>query len=109
MWRLLPALHSWLARTVWANASGASDLGKVVGAWEVGLICHFANSPCHDEHVIHAIAEDHGAAGKVKIAGYKIVSSKSSRWARCCATTEVRIRTHLRTKEDKPGDWDPPN
>jgi hypothetical protein len=81
---------------VWANIAGASDLGKVVGAWESESICQLANSPCHDEHVIYEIAEDIGAAGEIKIEGYKI--AKSSGWARCCATTEARTRTHLRTK-----------
>jgi hypothetical protein len=37
-----------------------------------GRDCQFAR---HDEHVIYEIAEDNGAAGKLKIEGYKIVNS----------------------------------
>jgi hypothetical protein len=88
------AFVACLGAAVWANTSGASDLGKVVGAWESESVCQLANSRCHDEHVIYEIAEDIGAAGKIK--GYKI--AKSSGWARCCATTEARTRTHLRAK-----------
>ena len=50
--------------------------GEVVGAWEGESIRQVANSPCHDEHVIYEFAEDNGAAGKVKMEGYKIVNSE---------------------------------
>ena len=80
MWRLLLciAFVACFGAAFWPNASGASDRGEVV------------NSPRHDEHVIYEIAEDNGAAGKLKIEGYKIGTAQSSGWARCCATTEAR-------------------
>ena len=89
---------------VWANIAGASDLGKVVGAWESESICQLANSPCHDEHVIYEIAEDIGAAGEIKIEGYKMKRKAVD------GHVAVRLpkRGHVLTcapKEDKPSDW----
>jgi hypothetical protein len=61
-----------------------------------GRGCQFAR---YDEHVIYEIAEDNGAAGKLKIEGYKIVNS-AKQWM---GTLLLQLpkrgpRTHLRTK-----------
>jgi hypothetical protein len=68
--------------------------------------CQFANSPRHDEHVIYEIAEDNGAAGKLKIEGYKIVNS-AKQWMGTLLCN-YRSADHVLTcapKEGKPRDW----
>jgi hypothetical protein len=108
VWRLLPciAFVACFGAAVWANASGASDLGEVVGAWEGESICQVTNSRCHDEHVIYEIAENNGAAGKVKIEGYKVVNSEKQ-WMGTLLC-DYRSADHILTcaaKEGKPSDW----
>ena len=105
MWRLLSciAFVACFGAAVWANASGTSDLGDVVGAWEGESICQVANSPCHDEHVIYEIVEHNGAASKVRIEGYKMVNSEKQ-WMGTLLC-DYRSADHLLTCEGKPSDW----
>jgi hypothetical protein len=108
VWRLLPciAFVACFGAAVWANVSGTSDLSEVVGAWEGESICQVANSQCHDEHVIYEIAENNGAAGKVKIEGYKVVNSEKQ-WMGTLLC-DYRSADHILTcapKEGKPSDW----
>lgn len=68
-----------------------------------GRGCQFAR---HDEHVIYEIAEDNGAAGKLKIEGYKIVNS-AKQWMGTLLCN-YRSADHVLTcapKEGKPRDW----
>jgi hypothetical protein len=91
---------------VWSNASGTSDLGEVVGAWEGESICQVTNSRCHDEHVIYEIFENNGAAGKIKIEGYKVVNSEKQ-WMGTLLCN-YRSADHILTctpKEGKPSYW----
>ena len=96
MWRLLLciAFVACFGAAFWPKASGASDRGEVV------------NSPRHDEHVIYEIAEDNGAAGKLKIEGYKIGNS-AKQWMGTLLCN-YRSADHVLTcapKEGKPRDW----
>lgn len=108
MWRLLLCIHSWLAsgrrfgRTPPAPAIGA----RLSARGRANRSCQFANSPRHDEHVIYEIAEDNGAAGKLKIEGYKIVNS-AKQWMGTLLCN-YRSADHVLTcapKEGKPRDW----
>ena len=78
------------------------------GCRRVGGRIDLVSSPIrrHDEHVIYEIAEDNGAAGKLKIEGYKIVNS-AKQWMGTLLC-DYRSADHVLTrapKEGKPRDW----